>query len=167
MKIKIIKKSIKEGDNYCIKSLFCSVDNKEDANTLAMSALEAGATKERVATLIKAGEYNGAVTYAFGLNCSNFTFEHVDRLGVIDATIVFVKNDKGYVNAKIQIIDKVEQVHSYEAPESDVTGWASPATEIKTQQPYGDESYAEPNPITPFGIEPNPLDPAGSNDLPF
>lgn len=166
MKIKIIKKSIKEGDGYCIKSLFCSVDNKEDANVLAMSALEAGATKEQVASLIKAGEYNGAVTYAFGLNCSNFTFEHVERFGVIDATIVFVKNDKGYVNAKIQIIDKVEQVHGYEPPESDVTGWASPAPEIKTHQSIGDGSHAELNPIEPFGIESNSLNPI-PGDLPF
>ena len=129
----------------------------------------AGATKEQVDTLIKAGEYNGVTTYAFGLNCSNFTFDHVERFGVIDAEIIYIKNDKGYVNAKIQIVDKVEQVHGYEAPESDVTGWASPAPELKPQPPIGDGSHAEPNPIEPFGApiyDPNSLN-IQPNDLPF
>jgi len=163
VKVKIIKKSIKEGDNYCIKSLFCSVDNKEDANKLALAAISAGATKEQVATLIKAGEYNGNVTYAFGLNCSNLTFDRVDRFGILDANIVYIKNDKGYINAKIQIIDKKEQINGYEEPEQDVTGWSTPAPEIKEVAPMGDGSHAEPFPI----FDPNTLDPNKINDLPF
>lgn len=130
MKIKIIQKNIKEGvttsgSPYCIKSLFCSVDNKEDANTLAKLAIEAGADKDMVAKLIKPNDYNGSISYAFGLNCSNFTFDKVDRFGVLDAKVIFVKNEKGFINAKIQVIDKMEQVFGYEAQENEVLGWAN------------------------------------------
>jgi hypothetical protein len=173
MKVKIIKKSIKEGDNYCIKSLFCSVDNKEDANKLAMAAIESGATKEQVGSLIKAGTYEEKVTYAFGLNCSNFTFDRVERFGILDADIIFIKTEKNgntYFNAKIQIIDKKEQIHGYEAPaprEDEADGWATPAPEIKQPQPYGDGSKGEPNPIDTvvFPV----FDPSNPNDtgLPF
>ena len=178
MKVKIIKKSIKEGDNYCIKSLFCSVDNKEDANKLAMAAIESGATKEQVGSLIKAGTYEEKVTYAFGLNCSNFTFDRVERFGILDADIIFIKTEKNgntYFNAKIQIIDKKEQIHAYEAPasrEDEADGWATTAPSIKEAQQMGDGNHGEPNPITVTvdGIpifNPNSLNPNEVNDLPF
>jgi len=169
MKIKIIQKNIKEGvtasgSAYCIKSLYCSVDNKEDANTLAKSAMDAGADKEMVAKLIKANDYNGSISYAFGLNCSNFTFDKVDRFGILDAKVVFAKNEKGFVNAKIQVIDKKEQVFGYESPVEDVQGWASPApanvpssqgNATTVTQPYQGASYpniaaGEPTDDLPF-----------------
>jgi len=139
MKIKIIQKNIKEGvttsgSPYCIRSLYCSVDNREDANSLAEAAMEAGADKEMIAKLIKANEYNGSISYAFGLNCSNFTFEKVDRFGYLDAEIIFVKNDKGFINAKIKVVDKKEQVFGYEAPEEDVQGWATTALVTQEKQ---------------------------------
>ena len=162
MKVKILKKSIKEGENYCIKSLFCSVDNKEDANALAKLAVEAGATPEQVQQVIRAGEYEGKTTYAFGLNCSGFTFDRVERFGILDAEIVYQKSEKGFISAKIKVVDKKERIHGYEPPEDDVTGWATEAPEVKEHK----SEYVPPTqePLPPF---PDPLDPSVHDDLPF
>jgi hypothetical protein len=126
MKVKIIKKSIKEGDNYVIKSLYVCVDNKDDANKLAMLAVGVGATKEQIPTIIRKSDRDEN-EFAFGLNCSGFTFDRVDRFGILDAEIEYVKNAKGYISAKIKVIDKKEQVNSYLSPEDEVTGWSTDA----------------------------------------
>lgn len=174
MKVKILLKNIKEGigkngQPYCIKSLYACVSTKEDANALATQAIADGVPAEKIQEVIKPKEYEGAVSYAFGLNCSHFTFDRVDRFGMLDCKIEFVVNKDGFINPKIQVIDKKEQIFGYEAPEQqeeEVDGWASTAPEIRPQQPLGDGSQAEPNPITPFGVESNSLTPQES-DLPF
>ena len=48
----------------------------------------------------------------------------VDTFGILDATIIFQINDQGFINAKILVKDRKEQVLGYEAPEADVEGWA-------------------------------------------
>ena len=174
MKVKILLKNIKEGvgkngQPYCIKSLYACVSTKEDANALATQAIADGVPADKIQEVIKSKEYEGAISYAFGLNCSHFTFDRVDRFGMLDCKIEFVVNKDGFINPKIQVIDKKEQIFGYEAPEQqeeEVDGWISPAPEPKPQQPIGDGSQAEPNPIVPFGMESNSLNPQPS-DLPF
>jgi hypothetical protein len=76
-----------------------------------------------------------------------------------------LKNEKGYINAKIQIIDKKEQVKGYESPEDEADGWSTTAPEPKAPEPMGDGTKAEPNPIVePFS---NSLNPNAVDDLPF
>ena len=174
MKVKILLKNIKEGigkngQPYCIKSLYACVSTKEDANALAIQAIADFVPAEKIQEVIKPKEYEGETSYAFGLNCSHFTFDRVDRFGVLDCKIEFVVNKDGFINPKIQVIDKKEQIFGYKAPEQqeeEVDGWASPAPEIKPQQPYGDGSHAEPNPVEPFGVDQNSLTPQ-STGLPF
>ena len=135
MKIKIKAKNIVENTNketgktYISKRLWCSVDNKEDANVLAKSAIESGADKDLVLKLIKENNYNGSIKYDFNLDCSNFTFDKVEKYGILDAKVIFVKSEKGFISAKIQVIDKKEQVNGYEPPEEEVTGWNVPSPE--------------------------------------
>lgn len=182
MKVKILLKNIKEGVSadgapYCIKSLYACVRNKEDANTLALQAIADGVPKDKIQEVIKSKEYEGETSYAFGLNCSHFTFDRVDRFGVLDAKIEFVVNKKGFINARIQVIDRKEQVFGYEQSslqEEEVDGWVTYAPDIKIQEPIGDGSLAEANPITPFGINPDPtgldaINKLGTDpdDLPF
>jgi len=74
MKIKIIKKTNKEGvskktgNEYSIKSLYCSVATKEDANAIAVLASAQGATMEQIQSAIKMNEFLGEISYSFGLN---------------------------------------------------------------------------------------------------
>ena len=183
MKVKILLKNIKEGvgkngQPYCIKSLYACVSTKDDANALAVQAIADGVPADKIQEVIKSKEYEGATSYAFGLNCSHFTFDRVDRFGVLDCKIEFVVNKDGFINPKIQVIDKtlengktikVENIFGYEAPEQqeeEVDGWASPAPDIKPKQPIGDGTGAEPNPIEPFGVDQNSLNP-NPTDLPF
>lgn len=174
MKVKILLKKIKEGvgkngSQYCIKSLYVCVSTKDDANALATQAIADGVPVDKIQGVIKPKEYEGETSYAFGLNCSHFTFDRVERFGVIDCKVEFVVNKDGFVNAKIQVIDKKEQVFGYEVPEQqeeEVCGWETTAPELKPTQPYGDASQAEPNPITPFGSGPTSLNPQ-PDDLPF
>lgn len=42
----------------------------------------------------------------FGPNCSNFTFDRVKRFGILDATVIFQVNDKGFINAKFRLLKK-------------------------------------------------------------
>ena len=72
---------------------------------------------------------------------------------------------KGFLYAKIKIIDRKEQVFGYEASD-EADGWASPAPEIKPQQPMGDGSHAEPNPVIDFAKLAADSPKAGT-DLPF
>jgi hypothetical protein len=148
MKLKILKKTIKEGENYCIKSLFCSFDSEQTYNGIVSHLKSLGAKEDKISSFCKPSEYNGVTNYAFGLNCSNYTFDRVKRFGVLDAKIIFSVNEKGYCNAKIQVVDHKEQINEYNEPEEEVSGWNVPAPEATAQQPYGDGSKAEPNPIT-------------------
>ena len=137
MKVKIIKKTIKEGDNYCIKSLYVCVDNKDDANKLAKMAIAVGATPEDITKLIRKSD-RSENEFAFGLNCSSFTFDKVDRFGILDCEIEYTKNAKGYVSAKIQVIDKKEQVNGYSPAEEEVNGWANAEAEKSVSVPISD-----------------------------
>ena len=188
MKVKILKKTIKEGigkngSPYCIKSLYASVATSEDANTLALQAIADGVPKEKIQDVIKKNEYEGVTSYCFGLNCSHFTFDRIERYGTLDCEIEFVVNKDGFVNPKIKVADKTlengkvvkaEQIFGYEAPsqpaEEEVTEWATAAPEPLTTAPPATEwqSKAEPNPISdPFLAASNSLDSNAVNDLPF
>lgn len=168
MKVKILKKTIKEGDNYCIKSLFVSFTEEEIYNKIIAYLKSLGAAEDKISSFCKPNEYNGAVSYAFGLNCSNFTFDRVKRFGVLDATVIFQVNDKGFINAKIQVVEKKEQILSYEEPEDDVVGWATqtPVPEPVKVEPMGDGSHAEPNPVVDFAKLAADA-PEAATDLPF
>lgn len=146
MKVKIIKKNIKEGTNYCIKSLLVTFSEKEVYDKLVDHLGDLGASKDEIEKFVKPSDYNGTTTYGFFLNCSDFTFNAVERFGIMDAKIMFTKNDKGYLNARIQVVDKVEQVLSYEAPESNVTGWATQTT----HQPVQSAPQAPKEPATTY-----------------
>lgn len=178
MKLKILKKSIKEGEKdgkkWCIKSLYVSVATPNEANELAKLILEVGGESDQIPNMIRKSEYEGETTYGLWLNCSNFTFDKVERFGILEAKIIYVKNKNGYINAKIEVIEGKEQidgyeVSTYESQEDDVTGWNVPAPE--NLPPSGDGSHAEPNPIdpNPLGLPNlnslNPSDVPG--DLPF
>lgn len=143
MKVKIIKKQIKEGDNYCIKSLLVSFTGAEIYSKIVAKLKSLGATDEQVNRFSTPNEYNGQTSYAFFLNCSHFTFDRVARFGILDANIIFSINDKGYCNAKIQVIDRKEKINGYEEPEDEVTGWATEAPEPKKAE----EKEPEPVPI--------------------
>ena len=164
MKVKIIKKSIKQGVSkdgreYCIKSLYVSFDDTGIYNNLKKHLTGLGAAPDKVDTFCKPKENNGKFSYAFGLNCSNFTFDKVAQFGILDAKIVFMLTETGFINAKIQIADKVEQVLSYEEPESDVTGWAASTT----------HTSSVPEPSSTYSQEHQPQQPTPTADetLPF
>jgi hypothetical protein len=161
MKVKIIKKTIKEGDNYCIKSLYVCVDNREDANKLAKMAIEVGATPEDITKLIRKSD-RSENEFAFGLNCSSFTFDKVDRFGILDCEIEYTKNAKGYISAKIHVLDKKEQVNGYSPAEEEVNGWANAEAEKSVSVPIP-ENISQPTPSVPIFSEPQ----EAGNDLPF
>ena len=176
MKVKILLKNINEGvgkngQPYCIKSLYACVSTKEDANALAVQAIADGVPSDKIKEVIKQKEYEGVTNYGFGLNCSHFTFDRVERFGVLDATVEFIVNKDGFVNPKIKVVDKIEQVFGYEAPEKqedDVTGWAT-QTQVPEPikvEPMGDGSHAEPNPVVDFAKLAAESPEAGT-DLPF
>lgn len=169
MKIKIIKKSIKEGVSkigkpYKICSLFVSVATPEDANTLAMKVIEAGGSKDNIEKFIRKNDYEDVITFQFNLNCHSFTLDRVERYGVLDINpenIIMTIADP-FVNAKIKVefgkelIDGYEAPEAYEAPEDEVTGWSSVAPEPKAPEPMGDGTKAEPMPIgEPLPLEDN------------
>lgn len=156
MKVKILKKSIKEGDtidgrHYSIKSLFVSFSDAELYSKIVANLKAQGCTDEAIERFCKPSEYKGETSYCFGFNASNFTFERVEQFGILDAKFIFSQNDKGFVNAKIQVVDKKEQINGYEQPaerEEEVVGWSIPdKLENKTENPT--------------------LDPSKVNDLPF
>ena len=123
MKLFILKKSVKEGisertgNAYKISSLFVKFNEKEIYDKIVSHLQSKGATIDQP------NEYNGEVSYAFGLNCSNYTFDRVEQFGTLDANVIFDINDAGFINAKIQVKDRKEMVNSYEPPEQEVTGW--------------------------------------------
>jgi hypothetical protein len=175
MKVKILKKSIKEGTtsggmDYKIKSLFVSFTEIEIYNRIVAHLKATGCTQEQIDKFIRPNEYKGEISYAFGVNPSSYTFDRVDRFGILDANFVFSQNDKGFIGAKIQVIDKKEQINGYEAPdqqEEEVTGWNVAAPEVKQTVPIDTLQVHE----SALGIpEPQPfstsLEPQ-VGDLPF
>ena len=134
MKVTIIKKTIREGvskktgEDYKIKSLFVKFTESEIYDRIVAKLKRDGASDEQIERFCKPNEYKGEVNYAFGLNCSKFTFDLVKAYGEMDALIEFNLNDSGFINAKIAIKDRVEQVLDYieptESAEEVVEGWA-------------------------------------------
>ena len=175
MKVKILLKNIKEGVGktgsvYCIKSLYACVSSKEDANALAVQAVADGVPADKIKDVIKEKEYEGAVSYSFGLNCSHFTFDRVERFGILDCKVEFVVNKDGFVNPKIQVIDKKEQIFGYEPPEpqdEEVTGWEIYAPEVKTEHQKTEHATTPQPELPPFPVNKNSLDPNAVDDLPF
>lgn len=131
MKLKIIKKNIKEGVSasgreYSIKSLLVVFSEPEVYEKIVAHLRAQGTPEASITKFCSPREYKGETSYFFFLSCSNFTFDAVEAFGTLDAKVIFSCNDAGYVNAKIQVVDKVEQVISYEGPEEFVNGWACP-----------------------------------------
>lgn len=129
MKLKILKKTVKEGvtangAEYSIKSLYVGFSETSIYEAIVSHLRGLVADDEMIEKFCKPNEYNGQISYAFGLNCSHFTFDSVDKFGILDANIIFGINEKGFINAKIQVLDRKEQVNSYESPEDLVTGWS-------------------------------------------
>lgn len=129
MKLFILKKSVKEGisertgNAYKISSLFVKFNEKEIYDKIVEHLKGKGADTDQIEKFCKPNEYNGEVSYSFGLNCSNYTFDRVEQFGTLDANVVFDINDAGFINAKIQVKDRKEMVNSYEPPLDAVDGW--------------------------------------------
>jgi len=169
MKIKIIKKSIKEGldkngNKYSIKSLFVSFTEEKIYDSIVDYLLSKGASEEQILKFCKPNEYNDNVSYAFGLNCSDFTFDIVQQFGVLDAKIIFAINDKGFIGAKIQVENKKEQVFSYKAPESNVDGWANGDSSVAESSEVPKDNKYNVNVASNESELPNNQE---DNDLPF
>ena len=145
MKVTILKKMIKEGvsartgSNYKISSLFVKFEDSKIYENIVKYLQGKGATIEQIEKFCKPNTYRDKVSYAFNLNCSSFTFERVDTFGILDATIIFQINDQGFINAKILVKDKKEQVLGYEAPEAAVEGWAVEAPPAHSPEKSADE----------------------------
>jgi len=176
MKVTIIKKTIKEGvsprtgNEYKIRNLFVKFTDSEIYDKIVAKLKKDGADDEQIERFCKPSEYKGEVNYAFGLNCSKFTFERVQAFGELDALIDFKLNDSGFINAKIAIKDKIEQVLEYiepaESTEEVVEGWA---TKTKAPDPVSkSESELEAESTKTEVIPPMPtLAPEEVDDLPF
>ena len=145
MKVTIIKKKEEP-----FKKLFVKTLEKEMYDAIVARLKKAGATDDKITSFIKENEYNDVISYPFDLNCSKQTWLAVEKYAELDAKIDFGVNEKGYCNAKISIVDKVEQIMSYTpsgGSDDDVTGWAcgaipeakkeevKPVVEIKEEEP--------------------------------
>ena len=177
MKVTILKKMIKEGvsprtgKEYKIKSLFVKFTDPKIYDKIVAKLEKDGASIEQIERFCKPKDYNGEVNYAFGLNCSKFTFERVQAFGELDALIDFKLNDSGYINAKIAVKDRIEQVLEYiepsESAEEIVEGWA---TKTKAPNPASEsESELETDQTKTEVIPPMPIPTAEEDDtqLPF
>lgn len=173
MKVKVVMKndsSISMSGKKRPHSLFVSFDDTQIYDNIIQFLEEEGADEVFIDKFFRVSEYNGVENYAFGLNCSRFTFNRVERFSEIDAKIDFKVSEKGYINAKIAIIDGKEQILSYTPPvneEEKVDGWACAAPEPTKTVDETDENY---NPFaekeeTPDYLTPPP--PEQDNDLPF
>ena len=176
MKVTILKKTIKEGvsprtgNEYKIRSLFVKFTDSEIYDKIVAKLKRDGASIEQIERFCKPSEYKGEVNYAFGLNCSKFTFERVQAFGELDALIDFKLNDSGFINAKIAIKDRIEQVLEYieptESAEEVVEGWA---TKTKAPDPVSEKSDLETESTKTEVIPPMPIptDEEDENGLPF
>jgi len=169
MKVKILKKSIKEGVSaagrpYCIKSLYVSFEESAIHTGIMSHLTNIGVPEEKRTKFCSPNEYNGVISYAFWLNCSHYTFDIVEKFGVLDAKIIFSYENK-FCKAKIQVVDKIEQVNGYEALENydAVSGWNVPAPTGAIQNAEQKPLQGEPIPVTNFE---NILT-AQPDDLPF
>lgn len=163
MKLFIVKKSVKEGvsertgNAYKISSLFVKFDEKEVYDKIVEHLKGRGATIDQIEKFCKPNEYNGEVSYAFGLNCSTYTFDRVEQFGTLDANVIFDRNDSGYINARIQVEDRREMVNSYESPADAVEGWTG-----------GDETTSTSTFEKPSDqVRPPFLSEEPTNELPF
>ena len=139
MKVQILKKTIKEGStngrDWKIRSLFVKFDDEKLYHKIIKKLDADGADEEQAMKAVKEKEYKDEISYVFYLNCSKFTFERVEKFGVIDAKIVFPVNDRGYINPRIVVEAGKEQILSYEEPKEfspegeEITGWATKAPE--------------------------------------
>lgn len=161
MKLFILKKTVKEGISqrtgsaYKISSLFVKFNEKEIYDKIVEHLKGKGADIDQIERFCKPGEYGGEVSYTFGLNCSNYTFDRVEQFGTLDANVVFDINDAGFINAKIQVVDRKEMVNSYEPPADAVEGWTGEnEPTAKSANPSGPVSWslpdAEPTDDLPF-----------------
>ena len=129
MKLFILKKTVKEGvsqrtgNAYKISSLFVKFDEKEIYEKIVSRLQSKGATIDQIERFCKPNEYNGEISYAFGLDCSNYTFDRVEQFGTLDANVIVDISDAGFINAKIQVVDRKEMVNSYKPPADAVEGW--------------------------------------------
>ena len=177
MKVTILKKTIKEGvssrtgNDYKIRSLFVKFTDSEIYDKIVAKLERDGASIEQIERFCKPSEYKGEVNYAFGLNCSKFTFERVQAFGELDALIEFKLNDSGFINAKIAVKDRIEQVLEYIEPSESVDevvgGWA---TKTKAPAPVSEsESELEAESTKTDVIPPMPIPTAEDidNQLPF
>jgi len=173
MKLKILKKTVKEGTSasgveYCIKSLFVGFSETDVYNAIVEHLQKRGASPEAIEKFCKPNDYKGVISYAFWLNCSHYTWDRVDRFGILTANVVFAINDNGFVNAKIQVENRVEQVLAYEGPEDQVTGWI-----CGNPEPKKEEAQAETQTIATEKMEvPNladlgKIEDGDQDDLPF
>ena len=185
MKVQILKKIIKEGNtngrDWKIRSLFVKFDNKETYDRIKKKIVSDGVTEEQAMKAVKENEYKEEISYVFYLNCSKFTFERVEKFGVIDAKIVFPVNDRGYINPKIVVEYNEdtkkweEQILSYEEPKvfsaegEEITGWAIDAPEPISEEKQANEvegnSEIQDLPDD-YPVEPK-IDTQTVDDLPF
>ena len=177
MKVTILKKMIKEGvssrtgNEYKIKSLFVKFTDSKIYDKIVAKLERDGASIEQIERFCKPNEYKGEVNYAFGLNCSKFTFERVQAFGELDALIDFKLNDSGFINAKIAVKDRLEQVLNYTEPigseDEVVEGWFmkdAPKPVSEKSDLHTESTGSEKNPPIP----PMPNITAGEvDDLPF
>lgn len=177
MKVTILKKMIKEGvsprtgNEYKIRSLFVKFTDSKIYDKIVAKLEKDGASIEQIERFCKPNEYKGEINYAFGLNCSKFTFERVQAFGELDALIDFKLNDSGFINAKIAVKDRIEQVLEYieptESAEEVVEGWA---TKTKAPAPVSEaETELEAEATNTEIIPPMPIPTAEEDEfeLPF
>ena len=175
MKVTILKKMIKEGvsprtgNEYKIRSLFVKFTDSKIYYKIVAKLKRNGASDEQIERFCKPNEYKGEVNYAFGLNCSKFTFERVQAFGEMDALIEFNLNDSGFVNAKIAIKDRIEQVLEYiepsESAEEVVEGWAMKASAPVSKSESDLETESTKTEVIPPTL--NLADDDIDNQLPF
>ena len=173
MKLTILKKTIKEGVSertgspYKISSLFVKFGDEKTYNKIVELLKSKGQTIEKIEKFCKGVDYKGSISYTCGLNCSNFTFDKVEQFGVLDANVIFQVTESGFTNAKIQVVDRKEQVNGYEPPQSEVEGWANSSAE-PSQKSEPEKSSLETESSKIVGSYPKPIDDySHSDDLPF
>ena len=99
MKVTILKKTIKEGvssngNEYKIRSLFVKFEDHKVYENIVKHLTKKGAELDQIEKFCKPREYKEVVNYAFGLNCSRYTFDRVEQFGELDAQIIFEVNER-------------------------------------------------------------------------